>query len=191
MTAIPAPARMLARRPALVATLAAVLASALVAGSVLLWLGGEEQPGTRTVAAATGAFELSYPAGWKAASPRQLLAAAGRPDALLRRADGRGVVVVHEQPPLDGSLGALERALDRRLERSMPDARQVASRVVRLETGPALSYTFVRERAGLVHGIVVAPSARRTLMIETAARGDAPDVATEVGAIVRSLRPGS
>lgn len=191
MTAIPAPARLAARHTGLVAAAAAVLASALIAGAALLWLGGEEQPGIGTVSAATGAFELSHPASWQAATPRQLLAAEGRPDALLRRADGRGVVTVHEQPSLDGPLSEVERALDRRLERGMPDARHVASRVVRLETGPALSYTFVRERAGLVHGIVVAPSGPRTLMIETAARGDAPDVAAEIGAIVRSLRPGT
>ena len=191
MTAITAPARLASRHTGLLAAALAVLASALVAGAALLWLGGEEQPGIRTVSGATGAFELSYPASWQAAAPHELLAAEGRPDALLRRADGRGVVSVHEQPRLDGPLSAVERGLDRRLERAMPDARHVASRVVRLETGPALSYTFVRERAGLVHGIVVAPSGSRTLMIETAARGDAADVATEIGAIVRSLRPGS
>lgn len=191
MTAIPAPARPLPHRTALLAAVAAVLASALVAGAALLWPGGEHAPGLGTVATAGGAFELSYPAGWEAAGPRALLAADGRPDALLRRSDGRGVVSVHEQPRLDGSLSAVERDLDRRLERSMPDARHVATRVVRLETGPALSYTFVRERSGLVHAIVVAPAGARTLVIETAARGDAAGVATEIGGIVRSLRAGS
>ncbi|MEX2196727.1 MAG: hypothetical protein WD844_15710 [Thermoleophilaceae bacterium] len=191
MTAIAAPARLFARRPAVLATAAAVLASALVAGAALLLLGGGEKAGIRTVAAATGAFELSYPAGWEAAGPPELLATEGRPDALLRRSDSRGAVTVHEQPRLDGSLAEVKRDLDSRLERRMPDAKPVASRVVALETGRALSYTFVRERAGLVHGIVVAPLGGRTLMVETAARGDAADVATQIGGIVRSLRPGS
>ena len=191
MTAIPAPTHPLAYRTGVLATLAAVLASALVAGAALLWLGGEEARGLGTVATAGGAFELSHPAGWQAATPQQLLAADGQPDALLRRADGRGVVSMHVQPRLDGSLNAVERDLDRRLERTMPDARHVATRVVRLSTGPALSYTFVNERKGLAHAIVVAPAGARTLVIETAARGDAAEVATEIGGIVRSLRAGS
>jgi hypothetical protein len=191
MTAITAPARPLGHRTAVLATLAAVLASALVAGAALLWLGGEDRPGVSTVATTGGAFELSYPAGWQAAGPQQLAATAGRPEALLRRADGRGAVSVHVQPRLDGSLAAVERDLDRRLERSMPDARHMATRVVQLDTGRALSYTFVRQRAGLAHAIVVAPAGARTLVIETAARGDAGGVATEIGGIVRSVRAGS
>lgn len=188
MTAIAAPARTLARRPFMLATVCATVA-ALLATATLAWLGRDDEASPRTLAIGAGAFQLAQPTGWDAATPRQLHALDGRPDALLRRADGRGVVVVHEQPRLDGSLAAVERDLERRLGRELPDAKHVASRTVRLTTGPALSYTFVRERAGLVHGIVVAPAGARTLTFETAARGDAADVAREIGAIVRSLRP--
>lgn len=190
MAAIASPIRFLGRRPSRRAALVAAALALVAAAGVLVWARGGE-PAVRTVAGASGAFQLSYPAGWEPATPQQLLAHVARPDALLRRADGLGVVVVHERPRLDGSLAALERNLDRQLERRMPDAKPVASRVVQLPTGPALSYTFVRERAGLVQGIVAAPSAGRTLMLETAARGDAADVAREIGAIVRSLSPGS
>ena len=181
MTAIAAPTRSLARRPALLATLAAASA-ALLATLVLAWLGGGADAGARTLASPSGAFELSHPAGWRAEG------------ALLRREDGRGVVSIHEQPALDGSLAAVRRGIDRRLRRTLPGARRVAAREVALATGPGLSYTFTREREGLVHGIIVAPAGAHTLLIETAARADAPDVAREIGAMVRSLRakgPGS
>ena len=157
----------------------AATAAALLAGATLAWLGGEDQPRLRAVATSGGGFELAHPAGWRAAAP----------GPVLHRADGRGAVAVQEQPRLEGSLADVERDLERRLKRRVPDARRVAGRVVQLATGPALSYTFVRERSGLVQGIVVAPAGARTVMIETAARGDAADVAREIGVIVRSLRP--
>lgn len=189
MTAIAAPARLLRRPSRRVLTAAALLAVA--AAAAVLWAGRSDDPTVRTVATPSGAFELSYPAGWEATAPEALPAAAGGPPAMISRPDGRGAVTVHEQPALDGTLAAVERDLDRRLARQLPDAEPVASRIVQLATGPALSYTFVRKRKGLVHGIVVAPAGRRTLLIDTVTRGNAADVARQIGAIVRSLTPGS
>lgn len=186
MSAITAPTRLLPppRVRAAVAIVMALLG--LVAAQLLL--PGDDGSEVRTLTAANGAFELDYPAGWQAASAEELLANPARPDALVRRGDGRGIVMVHDSAPLSGSLEALERDLRRQVERRLPDARPVAMRVVRLSTGPALSYTFVRERTGLVQGIVAAPTGSRTYVIDSVAQGDAPNVARQVGAIVRSLR---
>lgn len=186
MTAIPAPARLL-RPPRLVAVAAVVLALLGIVAAQLLF-SGDDGADVRTLTAAGGTFELDYPSGWRAASAEELLADPARPDALVRRGDGRGIVMVHESAPLRGSLESLERDLRRQVQRRLPDARPVAMRTVRLSTGPALSYTFVRERTGLVQGIVAAPTTGRTFLIDSVAHGDAPDVARQVGAIVRSLR---
>jgi hypothetical protein len=185
VTAIAAPARLLRPRRLLAAAVALALAG-LVAAQLLLF--ADEPPSLRTVTAPGGAFELDYPAGWTAADAEDLLADPARPAALVRRGDGRGLVVVHQRARLDGSLEALQRDLRRQVERRLPDARPVAMRTVRLSTGPALSYTFVREESGLVQGIVAAPTGDRTYLIDSVAHGDAPDVARQIGAIVRSLR---
>lgn len=186
MTAITAPARLpRAQRLRWVAAAALALLG-FVAAQLLL--SGEDGPSTRTLTPAGGTFELDYPAGWRAASAEELLAHPAHPDALVRRGDGRGIVMVHETAGLRGSLESLERDLRRQVERRLPDAKPVAMRVVRLSTGPALSYTFVRERTGIVQGIVAAPAAGRTYLIDSVAQGDAPEVARQAGVIVRSLR---
>lgn len=185
MTAIPAPTRILRPRRLLAAAAVALAIAGLVTAQLLI---EDEAPGVRTVTGQGGAFELDYPAGWTAASPGDLRADATKPAALVRRGDGRGIVMVHERAPLDGTLESLERDLRRQVARKIPDARPVAMRTVQLATGPALSYTFVRERSGLVQGIVAAPTPVRTYLIDSVAQGDAPEVARQVGAIVRSLR---
>ena len=187
MTAIPAPARFL-RRPQRFLGAAAVVIGVLALIAAQLLMSGDGDAGTRTLSGAGGSFELDYPAGWQAASAEELLANPARPDALVRRGDGRGIVMVHASAPLDGSLESLKRDLRRQVERRLPDARPVALRTVRLSTGPALSYTFVREETGIVQGIVAAPTPGGTYLIDSVADGDATEVAREVGGIVRSLR---
>lgn len=189
MTAIPAPAR-LPRARRVLAALAVAAAAALLAVGAAALAPGDDAPRSRTLVAPGGAFRLDYPAGWRAASPDELRSDPARPAALVRRGDGRGIVMVHAQPALDGTLASLGRQVERQVKRRLPDARGIAMRTIRLATGPALSYTFVRERSGIVQGIVAAPAGDRTYLIDTVAQGDAPDVAREAGAIVRSLRPG-
>lgn len=187
MTAITAPARLVRRPRGLLWIVAIALAlGGLVAAQLLM--PGSRDGGARTITPAGASFALDYPTGWQAASPAELAANPARPAALVRRGDGRGIVMVHESGPLDGTLEALGRDLRRQVERRMPDARPVAMRTVRLSTGPALSYTFVREESGIVQGIVAAPTPGRTYLIDSVADGDSGEAAREVGAIVRSLR---
>jgi hypothetical protein len=179
------PAALLPRLPhprhALAAALALVacLAVALVAGG-----GGAGADGDVRTLAGPG-FELDRPAGWSLAAPAELARTPDRPVAILRRPDRRGVVVVRARGPLAGPLPALASELGRELGARMPGMRPVGARVVRLATGDALSYTFVR--GAVVQSVVVAPVGARTVTIESVARGGDAALARELGGIVRSL----
>ena len=52
-----------------------------------------------------------------------------------------------------------------------------------------LVYTFVRPRANQVQSVVVAPAGDRSYTLDLVADGDAPDVARELAAMVRSFSP--
>lgn len=166
------------------------LAAAALAGAVLLAVVGvlrgpaePEAPAATTYTAAGKAWSIATPAGWK-------VAASGPGGTVLRRADGRGHVVVRQRGALRQSHAQLARGLTRRLERELSDFRAAGTRTAKLRSGKGLVYTFVRTRAGTAHSIVVAPAGRtKAYTLDLVAAGDAPDVARELGGMVRSFAP--
>ena len=117
----------------------------------------------------------------------ELRAVPGAPAAVLRRADGTGVVVIRERPALAGNGRSLTRDLTAQIARRFKGVRPVTSRTVTLAGGPAYVYTFARPTAGRVQSIAVAPRAGRTYTLDAVAGAGARDVAAQVGAIVRSF----
>jgi hypothetical protein len=106
---------------------------------------------------------------------------------VLRRTDGRGVVVVHERPELAPNSRSLTRDLTRQVARRFRGVQPVSARTVALPGGPAYVYTFARPAAGRVQSIAVAPRGGRTYTLDAVAGSGARDVAAQVGAILRSF----
>jgi hypothetical protein len=132
-------------------------------------------------------FSLVLPDGWRAVRAAELGKMASAPAAMLRRADGTGLVVVHERPALAGSSRSLTRDLTAQVTRRFRGAQPVSARTVALPGGPAYVYTFARPAAGRVQSIAVAPRAGRTYTLDAVAGSGARDVAAQVGAILRSF----
>jgi hypothetical protein len=167
------------------------LGAAALAGATLLAvvgvLRGPAEPDrpepARSYTAAGKAWSIATPAGWR-------VAASGPGGTVLRRTDGRGHVVVRERGAIRQSYAQLARGLTRRLKRELPDFRPAGSRTAKLRSGNGLLFTFVRTRANTAHSIVVAPAGRRrAYTLDLVAAGDAPDVARELGGMVRSFAP--
>jgi hypothetical protein len=175
------------RRRLLIAAAGAVVAVAVVLAVVLAARsgGGTEQPAR--FRSADGAFSLRLPAGWHALRGAALRAVPSAPAAVLRRADGHGVVVVHERPALARSSRSLTADLTAQLRRRFDGLQPVSARTVALPGGPAYVYTFARPAAGRVQSIAVAPRAGRTFTLDAVAGAGSRDVAAEVGAILRSF----
>jgi hypothetical protein len=132
-------------------------------------------------------FSLALPDGWRALRGAELAGVPSAPAAVLRRADGTGVVVVHERPALTSSTRSLTKALTTQVTRRFRDAKPVSARTVALPGGPAYVYTFARPTAGRVQSIAVAPRGARTYTLDAVAGSGARDVAAQVGAILRSF----
>jgi hypothetical protein len=99
------------------------------------------------------------------------------------------VVVIRRRAAVAGSLDALAGKLERRLRRELPDFRPAGARVAPVGGEQGLVYTFVRPRANQVQSVVVAPAGDRSYTLDLVADGDAPDVARELAAMVRSFSP--
>jgi hypothetical protein len=171
------------RRPRLAAVVAIALAG--IVAALALRPAGDAAPARYT--AGDKAFSVIVPGGWRALRPAELRAVPGAPAAVLRRADGTGVVVIRERPALAGNGRSLTRDLTAQIARRFTGVRPVTSRTVTLAGGPAYVYTFARPAAGRVQSIAVAPRAGRTYTLDAVAGAGARDVAAQVGAIVRSF----
>jgi len=175
------------RRRLLVIATACVAALAVAALAATLLVRPKDDPAPARFRAAGGAFSVVVPDGWRALRGRELRAVPSAPAAVLRRADGRAVVVVHERPALARSSRSLTRDLTAQLGRRFSDLRPVTARTIALSGGPAYVYTFARPTAGSVQSLAIAPRGGRTYTLDAVAGAGATDAAGQVGAILRSF----
>lgn len=175
-----------------------VLLAAAVA-LVLLLGGDDDESGSDTLntitvdepapgAPAATPFTLSYPASWSEVSKEEIGSAAGDTVAILRREGRSGVLVVAQrQTPDNLDLEQLGEKLGEQIKQGIPDAREVAARPTHLPAGDAFVYSFVRERAGTVHSVVVVPSGGVTYVLNSVIPAGDNEAAQEAGEIVRTL----
>ena len=184
-----APLEVAPRRRSLWIALLAALAGAAIAAGVLIGTGSKsgERPHATTLRGP--GFALAYPAGWKPVDVDRT-AAQGAPVAMVRRADGKGVVVVRRKAaPEDQSLRRLTRDLTAGLERRFPDFRFVSARVDRVRGGTAFFYTFVRTRQKTAQSIALVKVGGTSYTVDALAPTGDERSAREVAAIVRSFGP--
>jgi hypothetical protein len=182
-----------ARRTALVAVgsaLAGGLAILAVIGLVRLVGGTTERGASHTYSAPGHAFSIGVPDGWSALNGAQLARLPDSPAAVLRRADGHGVVIVRRTGALSGNLRAMAIGLTTELRSRIPGFRLVSARLGRVRAGGAFLYTFVRGVSGTTAQSLALTRVRGiTYRIDSVVRGDAPDAARQAGAIVASFGP--
>ena len=176
-----------------------VLLAAAVA--LVLVIGGDDDDGSSTDtlntitvdepapgAPAATPFTLSYPDSWTEVSKEEVGSAAGDTVAILRREGRSGVLVVAQRETPDNlDLEQLGNQLGKQIRKGIPDAKEVAARPTHLPAGDAFVYSFVRERAGTVHSVVVVPSGGVTYVLNSVIPAGNNEAAQEVGEIVRTL----
>ena len=183
------PAGLVRGRPLRLVALLAIIAAVVVA--VLALTGGDDDGaggGTTTVNGPAGnEFTLETPAGWTAVSEDQRQAVPGRPLAVLRRDDQKGLVVVNVQPGKVNNFDKQVTTLDRRLGKAIPDFRKVGARIVDVKAGKALLYSYAREKRGTAHTLLVVPAGDRSYSVNGAVPAGEDDAAREMGAILLSF----
>jgi hypothetical protein len=180
----------LARRPgrralAIALTVIAFLVAGLFAVKALT--GEEERGAGKLRGPSADSFTLSYPEGWRPLSKEELSTLAGHPLAVVRRKDGKGLVVLRREKRAPASFSEFSRELTRELDKRVPDFQRQSSRTVRIRAGTAFFYSYIRKRKGTVHSVVVVPAGDRSYAFNTVSRGGEPDVARQIARILISF----
>jgi hypothetical protein len=96
-------------------------------------------------------------------------------------------VTVNAPAKRERNLDAVAAALDKRLAKEIDDFRKVGARVVEVEAGEALLYSYARARRGTAHTLLVVPDVDRTYTVNAAVPAGAEDAARDVGRILLSF----
>jgi hypothetical protein len=185
----PAQGRTRARRLTLAfaagCALAAAVATLAVLGLVRLVV-HSDGPATSTAYDGTG-FHMTLPHGWHPLTGAKVARVPGHPVAVIRRADGRGVVVVRQIPALNGDLRTVAKSLTAQLKRKVAGFQLVSARLGRVRAGGAFLYTFVRGGGVAVQSLAITTVHGRTFRIDSIVPAKETAAAREAGAIVRSF----
>ena len=186
----PAPPKRSFLHSPLALALAGVLAVGAAVVAVLVFTGGgSDKGGGGTVSGPRdSAFQIRYPDSWSPLGKDKVAGLPGHPLAVIRRTDGKGVVIVRrEQGTPPANLDKLGTDLGRQLKRRMPDLKLRSTKTVKLRSGNALFTSYIRKRTGTVQSVVVVPAGRKTFTLNTVSRGGADDVAREIGRMILSF----
>jgi len=159
----------------------------VVAGAIIL-LGGGDDGGEETIKGPAGdGFTLLKPDGWEQVSGDELALIPGKPLAVLRRAEGQGLVTVTAPTEAGSNIEDAAAELDKRLSKALPDFRKVSARIVEVKAGRALLYSYVRTKKATAHTILVVPGPERTYTVNAIVPAGAEDAARDVGEILNSF----
>ena len=161
--------------------------AAVVVGAIVLF-GGDEDDDEATVKGPAGReFTLLRPEGWSEVGAEERDLIPGKPLAVMRRDKGEGLVTVNAPARREQDVDAIATELDRRLGKALPDFRKVAARVVRVEAGRALLYSYVRTKKATAHTLLVVPGQDVTYTVNAVVPAGAEDAARDVGQILNSF----
>jgi hypothetical protein len=178
------------KRTLVVALLAALAGAAITIGLLTASAGDSGADRPRATELRGSDFALAYPAGWAPTRADALAKMPGHPAAVVRRADGKGVVIVRRKgTPEDQSLKAMTRDLNAGLSKRFSDFRFVSAKVTPVRGGNAFLYTFVRTEQKTAQSIALVPVGKTTFTLDAMAASGDVRAAREVAAIVRSFGP--
>jgi hypothetical protein len=193
MTAVSRPASTSSTRlgALLVPGAAALLCAALVVAvlGVLSARSHDAKPVKRALVSQAG-FSMTYGKGWSAVPASTLARVPSKPVAMLHRKGGKGLVTVRRTGSARmADPRKLATSLRAQLARRFPDFRAVSGRVVKIRSGQAFLFTFVRTRSRVVQTIALAAVGGRTFQLEGIVPGDSPRAAREAADILSSFGP--
>jgi hypothetical protein len=162
-----------------VATCAAIVLAAV--GVNQLASGGTARPSVPLYSGPGKSFRIALPKGWHAAQAPMGVT------TLLRRDDHRGVILVRPAPKLEGTPAQVTRTLAAQLRKAFRGFTPVGARVARVRGGSAIAYTFVRDPAGTVQTLMIAPAHGRLWEVDAVMPGSAPDVARQAGSMLATF----
>jgi len=133
------------------------------------------------------AFTLTYPASWRPLSQEEIDRLPSSPLAVVRRKDGKGLVVLRREKRAPRNFSAFSADLTRALDRRVSDFQKRSSRTIKVRAGSAFFYSYIRKTKGTVHTVALVPAGARSYVLNTVSPGGAEDVARQIARIILSF----
>jgi hypothetical protein len=164
---------------------AAAAAAIGVTAAVLLLTGGDAKQSV-----SGPGYSMQKLAGWSALSQKQL-AAAGRPAqaGLVRK--GGGVLLIRAKGKAPADFKSFSADLTTALQKRLPDFQKRSSRIIRVGSGQAFFYSYVRRTRGTVHTVTVVPAGKGSYSIDTVTPGGDEQAARQAAQMILSFDAGS
>jgi hypothetical protein len=172
---------------AICSAIAGAVALLAVIGAVHLANGGPQASSASQHVFTASGFRIAVPTGWTALRGADLARVPGSPAAVLRRADGHGVVIVRRTAALSGDLRTVARGLTTQLKARLPGFRLVSARLGSVRAGGAFLYTFVRGSSA--QSLAITRVGGATYRIDSIVPAGSADAARQAGAIAASFGP--
>ena len=180
--------RGLAGRRTLVALGVLAALVVVVIGAVALFGGDDKSSSGKLTGDSGDSYTLSYPDSWRPLSGKELDQLPGNPLAVVRRKDGKGFVILRKEGRAPKSFSAFSGDLTQALDKRIPDFQKRSAKVVKLSSGNAFFFSYIRKTKGTVHTVVLVPDGKRSYVMNTVSRGGSEDVARQVARIILSFR---
>jgi hypothetical protein len=148
---------------------------------------GKARAGAGVSGSARTSYTISKDANWQWLTGKALAEQPGEPLSVMRRKDGTGLLVVRGEGRAPESLRNFTKQLDREFERRIPDFQKRSARTLRIEAGEAFVYSYIRERRGTVHSVVLVPAGARSYVLDSVVQGGEADTAKELGRMIVSF----
>src|SRR5215218_1960487 len=165
----------------------ALVAIAIAAAAVWYFVLRDTGPANEVTGPSSAPFSVDLPQGWKPLAADQLEQLAGSPLALLKKADGTGVVIINAQPPTAASLQDLAKRLETKLADTIPDFKLIDEKTINVKAGQAASITYAREKKGTANSLVVVPAGGHVYTLSATVPSGEKIAAQQVQAIISSF----
>lgn len=173
---------------------------ALVVAGFLIWFFAFRDSGTQTVSGSspvTGPAEVRGPSetpfsmtlssGWTAESQTGLSQLPGSPVAVMKQAEGAGVLIINTQPASSASVAAVGKTVEQKLRRTIPDFKLVGAGPFNLEAGQAFQISYARTKAGTANTLVVVPAGGRIYTLNSVVPGGDQDAVQQAIDMIKSF----
>jgi hypothetical protein len=105
----------------------------------------------------------------------------------MQQTDGAGVVIINTQPPSSGSLEALGKEIQAKLEKNIPDYKAIGTSTLNLPAGQAFQISYARTKAGTADTLVIVPAGGRIYTLNSVIPGGDKQAVKEAVDIINSF----
>jgi hypothetical protein len=135
-------------------------------------------------------FTMNRAAGWSDL-PKSTLNSGTSPAIAGLSRKGGGILLIREKGRAPAQFKSFAADLTTQLSKRLPDFQRRSARVIKVNSGNAFFYSYVRRKAGTVHTVTVIPAGKHSYSIDTVTPGGDEQAARQAAQMILSFDAGN